>query len=107
MNAESIASCAEALAGKNGEEIVRWAVETFGRERLVLSSSLGAEDQVLTDMMVGIDPRARILTLDTGRLLPETYDVMQRTRERYQIRFEVLVPDAAELAALESSNCSR
>ena len=59
-----------------------------------MASSFGAEDVVLIDMMVKIDPRSRIFTLDTGRLPQETYDVMERIRDRYKVRIEVFFPEA-------------
>ena len=60
---------------------------------VALSSSLSYEDQILTHMMVSIDKKARIFTLDTGRMFPETYELMDRTCMRYGIRIEVFFPD--------------
>ena len=48
-------------------------------------------------MFARINPEARIFTLDTGRLHSHTYDVMDRTREKYGISIEVLFPDTAEV----------
>lgn len=90
------------LGGLGAAEVVRWAIGEFGRERIILGSSLGAEDQVLTAMLAAATPEPRIFTLDTGRLFQETYDLMDRTRERFGVRFEVYVPDTAELEALLS-----
>lgn len=61
--------------------------------KIALSSSLGAEDQVLTDMMVGIFQNTRIFTLDTGRLFPETYDLIADTNKKYNIKIEIFFPD--------------
>ena len=49
------------------ETMLRHFMEIYG-DRIALSSSLSAEDQALTDMMLGINPQARIFSLDTGRL---------------------------------------
>ena len=43
------------FAGKEPQEIIRWGVDFFGTDKIALSSSLGAEDQVLTDMIVKIN----------------------------------------------------
>ena len=43
------------------------------KDRIALASSLGAEDQVLTHMVLSINPAARIFILDTGRFHQETY----------------------------------
>ena len=82
-----------ASAERGPETLLRALVERYGRG-LKLASSLGAEDQVLTHMLLQIDPRARIFVLDTGRLHQETYDLMARTMSRYEMRYEVLFPDA-------------
>jgi phosphoadenosine phosphosulfate reductase len=65
------------------------------RGRIALSSSMGAEDQVLTDMILRIDPSVRIFTLDTGRMFPEVYELIDRTNKKYNIAIEVFFPDAA------------
>src|SRR3990170_8170434 len=65
--------------------------------KIVLASSMAAEDQVLTDMIVKINPATTILTLDTGRLPQETYDVIEATQKRYGIKIRVLFPDYAQV----------
>ena len=51
---------------------------------------------MLLDMMHRIDPKAtRVFTLDTGRLNPETYDLIDSVRRKYDLEVEVLFPDAA------------
>ncbi|NQY74581.1 MAG: phosphoadenylyl-sulfate reductase [Candidatus Margulisbacteria bacterium] len=63
-------------------------------DRIMLASSLGVEDQVLTDMVLKINPKARIFVLDTGRLHQETYEVMSETRVQYNMNYEVFFPEA-------------
>ena len=82
-----------AAAERAPETLLRALVERYGGD-LKLASSLGAEDQVLTHMLLQIDPRARIFVLDTGRLHQETYDLMARTMSRYDMHYEVLFPAA-------------
>lgn len=65
--------------------------------RIALSSSLSIEDQVLTHLIVGINPRTRIFTLDTGRLFPQTYKLIARTNDTYGIKIEVFFPDYHEV----------
>ena len=92
-----------AASGQGGPEaLLRALVERFAGG-LKLASSLGAEDQVLTHMLLQIDPRARIFVLDTGRLHQETYDLMARTMSRYDMRYEVLAPEAAALQEMVGS----
>ncbi|MBN2480622.1 MAG: phosphoadenylyl-sulfate reductase [Bacteroidales bacterium] len=80
------------LGAASPEETIKFFTGTFGRE-LCLSSSMGAEDQVLTDMLVQADHGIRIITLDTGRLFPETLNLIDETNRHYQIRIEVVFPD--------------
>jgi phosphoadenosine phosphosulfate reductase len=76
----------------SAENILRTALEQY-TGRIALSSSLSIEDQVLTDILVRLDPAARIFTLDTGRLFPETYTLIDRTNKHYGIRIEVFFPE--------------
>jgi phosphoadenosine phosphosulfate reductase len=66
-------------------------------DKIALSSSLGFEDQVLTHMVCAIDKETKIFTLDTGRLFPETYDLIHRTNQKYGIRIQIYFPNAAEV----------
>jgi len=86
--------------GRPAQEVLGWAIETFG-PRIALASSFGAEDVVLVDMWWRIDREVRVFTLDTGRLPEETYEVMDRIRERYGIAIATYFPAAATVEALE------
>ncbi len=72
--------------------------------RIVLTTSFGLEDQVLTHAaaaaMAATGRTIRFATLDTGRLFPETYDVWAATERRYRISVACLAPDAAALRRL-------
>ena len=65
--------------------------------RIALSSSLGLEDQALTHIVCSIDKSAKIFTLDTGRLFPETYDLIHRTNNKYGIKLSVYFPEAGHV----------
>jgi len=68
--------------------------------RIALASSFGAEDQILTDMIVSLDPNVKIFTLDTGRLHEETYRVMDQTNRKYGISIQVYSPEREEIENL-------
>ena len=74
------------------KEVLEYFLTHF-KDKIAFASSLGAEDQVLTQMMVFIDPVARIFTLDTGRMFPESYDLIERTVARYKINIEIFFPE--------------
>jgi phosphoadenosine phosphosulfate reductase len=87
--------------GKSPELILASFQDNYGDD-LILASSLGAEDQVLTHMLLSINPKARIFVLDTGRLHQETYDVMALTMAKYGMRYEVHFPDRDDVEELLS-----
>jgi len=87
---------------KTPQELLEWALKEF-HPGIALAWS-GAEDVAVVDMMVKINPDARIFTLDTGRLNPETYELIDRVRERYGIDIEVMFPDSAEIEEMVRSN---
>ena len=64
------------------------------KDKISFSTSLGAEDQVLTDMICSVDPLIKIFTLDTGRLFQETYDLMQITEINTGLKSRLYFPDA-------------
>jgi phosphoadenosine phosphosulfate reductase len=81
-------------------DVLRCALEALGADRVALSASFGPEDIVILDLLVGIAPTPRVFTLDTGRLPQETYDLIDRVRERYGIDVEVFAPEAADVEAM-------
>ncbi len=78
------------------QELIAFFLDFF-KEKIAFSTSLGLEDQVLTHMIAGINPSARFFTLDTGRLFPETYDLIDRTVQKYNISIDVYFPDARDV----------
>ncbi len=76
----------------SAEEILGKVLEMHSA-KAVFSSSLGAEDQVITHMLMQIDKKASIFTLDTGRMFPETYELIEKTEARYDFRIKVFFPD--------------
>jgi phosphoadenosine phosphosulfate reductase len=104
MNPEkNIAQFNQQFAGKSPEFVLTYFLHAYSG-RIALSSSLSVEDQMLTDMIANIAPATRIFTLDTGRLFPETYSLIERTRMKYPITLEIFFPDAAEVESMVRKN---
>ncbi len=82
---------------RSPQEIIRLALETT--DNLAISFS-GAEDVVLIDMAVQINPEVKVFSLDTGRLHRETYHYLDQVRSHYGIELEVLLPEASDVEAL-------
>ena len=93
---ENIEQLNQQFEGQSPEAVIQYFLSEYSG-KIALSSSLGIEDQVLTDMIVKADKSTRIFTLDTGRLFPETYSLIDKTNIKYDIHLEVLFPDYMEV----------
>ena len=101
ITAEQIQQLNEKL--KTSQEVLKWSLDNFS-SKMALASSFGAEDVAIIDMMMKINPKARIFTLDTGRLNQETYDVMDEIRNKYNTNIEVMFPDSNEVEQMVRVN---
>ena len=96
---EEVAQANGRLEKASPQEVLAWALERFG-SRVALAWS-GAEDVAVLDMLVRLDPKqARVFTLDTGRLNPETYALIDEVQRKYGLAVEVLFPEAASVERL-------
>lgn len=86
----------ERFRDASAQEVVGYFLKAY-QGRIALSSSLSIEDQTLTDIIVAQDKHTRIFTLDTGRLFPETYQLIEKTNMTYGIKIEVFFPDYHEV----------
>ncbi len=78
--------------GLEAMQALSLAVELF-RGKICFATSLGAEDQVILHMIASAGLPVKVFTLDTGRIFPETYDLLEKSRLRYKISIEVYFPD--------------
>lgn len=82
------------LQTQSPRKILKHALAHFNNIAISFS---GAEDVVLVDMAVSMKPDIQVFTLDTGRLHAETYRFIDKVREHYGIRIDVLSPDGEAL----------
>ena len=68
--------------------------------RIVFTTSLGIEDQVLTHLIFESGLNIEVATLDTGRLFPEAYALWAETEMRYGKRIRGIFPEREEVEAL-------
>ncbi|MFH0940077.1 MAG: phosphoadenylyl-sulfate reductase [Planctomycetota bacterium] len=87
------------LAAMSIELMLNWAVAEFGHE-LTFACSFGAEDMVLLDLLLKAQPQASVFVLDTGRMHQETYDLIEKARERYDRSFDFYAPETRALETL-------
>ena len=94
-----VAELGQEFEGRSAEDVIRWALDTFGA-RIAISTSFQVEGMVVLDIAHRIDPNVRVLTVDTGRLPEETYDLIDRVREYYGVPIEVHYPDHDDLSSM-------
>ena len=83
----------------SAQEILRFCLDSFPG-RVSLACSFQKEEAVLLDMLLGIDPKARVFAIDTHYLFPETYELWREVEQRYDMKIEVFEgPRLEELAA--------
>lgn len=87
------------FADASPREILACAFETWPNCALSFS---GAEDVLLLHLASKLQPDVRVFTLDTGRLHAQTYEFIERVRETYGLRIDMLYPDAERLQRLVS-----
>ena len=83
------------------ERLLAWGFDVFA-PRIALSASFGSpEGMVILDLMHRIDPELlRVFSIDTGRLPQETYELMDRVRDRYGIEIEVHFPERERVESM-------
>lgn len=87
---------------KTPQEVLSYFLHEY-KGRIALSSSLGVEDQALTHMVCNIDHSAKVFTLDTGRLFPETYSLIDNTNKHFGINIEVYFPESGRVEEMVRS----
>ncbi|SKA25888.1 phosphoadenylyl-sulfate reductase [Consotaella salsifontis] len=103
MSARDSGALAESLdsafAGMTPLDRLRLLAERV-KGRLVFTTSFGLEDQMLTHLVFANALPIEVVTLDTGRLFPETYALWRRTEETYGRRIRAKYPRGESLEAL-------
>ena len=93
---EDIGALNTQLQGKTAQEIIAFFIDAMGI-KITFGTSLGAEDQLITQMLVVHKKPFNIFTLDTARLFPETYELIDRTNKKYNIKIDTFFPEYKEV----------
>src|SRR5947207_6647981 len=83
------------LETATAEEVLAYAVERF-HPRLALACSFQKEESVLVHMLREIEPTARVFTIDTGVLFPETLQTWRAFEERLGVNVEIFDAHSAD-----------
>lgn len=100
---EQIEALNQKYKNATAEQLLEFFLSEF-KGKIALSSSLGTEDQVLTHLVTKIDKSTKIFTLDTGRLFPETYELIHRTNSKYGIKLAIYFPDSTQIEQMVGAN---
>ncbi len=92
LSREEISQASERLEGAGPQQILKWAVETYGSGLALSASFGGGEGMALLDMLSKITDEVTILTIDTGFIFKETADFRDEVMRRYKLPMEVLRP---------------
>jgi phosphoadenosine phosphosulfate reductase len=81
-----------------GERLAKFRSEIGGK--LVFTTSFGLEDQVILHVLAECNIDVDIVTLDTGRLFSQTYELWAETERRYGKRIRAFYPQRHTLEGL-------
>jgi len=102
FTAEQVLELNLKFENSSAQEILECA--TYLHPRIALATSFQAQGVVLIDMFLKINKKARIFTLDTGRLNEETYEVMDAIRAKYGANIEIIFPDKNEVEEMVTTH---
>lgn len=77
----------------DSKDVIKWSLKNFKNE-IVISSSFAAEGMVIVDLANRLDIPFKVITIDTGRLYEETYELMEIARNKYQLDLDILFPSS-------------
>jgi len=77
------------LETASAQDVLAYAVEHF-HPRLTMACSFQKEESVLVHMLRALTPEARVFTIDTGVLFPETLATWKRFEDRLGVKVEVI-----------------
>jgi len=89
------------LEQADATDILKWAFARFG-DTIAIVTAFQAEGMAILDLASRVATGVRVVTLDTGRLPDETYQMMEMVRQRYGVVIETVLPESSEVEAMVS-----
>lgn len=90
------------LKAANSVAQLKAAVSEY--KNVIYANSLGAESMVLTDLIWGQVPEIEMFSIDTGRLFPETYELIERIQHKYARSLRIYVADGQQVEGWVARN---
>jgi phosphoadenosine phosphosulfate reductase len=96
------------LEGATAEEVLEHMLDRH-HPQLALACSFQKEEAVLIDMLMRLEPTARVFTIDTGVLFPETYEAWRELESHYGVAVEIFDAqrDVGEWNALQCCSAAK
>ena len=97
------------LEDATAEEVLEHMLDRH-HPQLALACSFQKEEAVLIDMLMRIEPSARVFTIDTGVLFPETYEAWRELERHYGVAVEIFDAqrdDGGEWNALQCCSAAK
>ena len=85
------------LRERAADSVVRLKSAVAEFKNVCYANSLGSESMVLTDLIWGAVPEIEIFSIDTGRLYPETYELLDRIEHRYGRSMTIYYPQSSDV----------
>ena len=92
MTPAEIAAASDRLRTASPYEVLSWAVDRF-HPRLLMATAFGAEGCCIIHLLADINPAVRVINIDTGYQFPETLELRERIKDRYNIAVEFVRPE--------------
>src|ERR1700719_83358 len=78
---------------KGALNVLEWAYQNYSGEELIYACSFGIEGIVLIDLISKVHDSAKIVFLDTDKHFEETYELIEKVKEKYaNLRIEMKKP---------------
>lgn len=87
---------------KNVISLIQKNIEKYSS--VAFANSLGAEDMVLIDLIQKNKLSVEAFSIDTGRLPPETYNLIQKVEDKYQFKIKLYFPDHQKIESYVNKN---
>ena len=87
----------------SAEEVLQW---TFGEfdDGAAICTSFQTDGVVIIDMAHKAGLQPRVFTIDSGRLPEETFELIDKVRDKYRIDVEVYTPESSEISEMVTNN---
>ena len=89
---------------RSAEDVLSHVLERY-HPRLALACSFQKEEAVLIDMLLRLEPTARVFTIDTGALFPETYQAWRTIESHYGLKVEVFDAQSLDGEPWSATRC--